>query len=98
LVTQKRLKEEHMLVYIIHREKDGNFSMDVVNTSGVSLNYHATKGDQLSNDTQYNSCMSFKGIPIGKFIDSSFWFMLFRMLVYPGKENHAGVLYERLLP
>jgi hypothetical protein len=52
MIKESRLREEHMVLYIIHREKDGNFSFDVVNTSGSSLNYHPTQGDRLSNDTQ----------------------------------------------
>ena len=30
--------------------------------------------------------------------DTCFWFMMYRMMVYPSEENGPKVFYERLLP
>jgi hypothetical protein len=38
------------------------------------------------------------GIPRELALDSPTWFLIFRMLVFPHKDNGAGPLYEQILP
>jgi hypothetical protein len=42
--------------------------------------------------------MVFDDIPYERLVDSSFWFFLFRMQVWPSASHNATMLYERIGP
>jgi hypothetical protein len=39
-----------------------------------------------------------ESVPYDRIKDASFWFMIYRMMVYPAEDNGPKVFYERLLP
>ena len=94
----EQVVDEHLVLYVITHEMDHSFSVAVVNTSGESLQYHATRGHDLTSDIEHNPTLHFQGIPAHRLTDGSFWFMLLRMVSHPGKRNTPETLYGILLP
>lgn len=94
----EQVVDEHLVLYIITHEEDQSFSVAVVNTSGESLQYHATRGDDLTSDVESNAVLRFQGVPGHRLQDGAFWFMLLRMISHPGKRNTPETLYGILMP
>ena len=70
----EQVVDEHLVLYVITHEMDHSFSVAVVNTSGESLQYHATRGHDLTSDIEHNPTLHFQGIPAHRLTDGSFWF------------------------
>jgi len=87
---------------VIVAHKGETWELSVVNDGSdptdASLEYHAAGFDVATGKTKRSPFMFFDGIPRSRLADSSFWFMLFRLVVFPHAENTPARLYEVLLP
>ncbi len=61
------------------------------------MKYHPVSLDS-SPDVHYKLVFLLDEIPQQKILDSSFWFMLLRMQIWPSESHNAALLYETLLP
>ena len=89
-------KEGHALMYVLLRESS-SFTFAVSNT-GDGLDYHPARSEV--NPPKLKRALSIvcDKIPVQRLSDSSFWFMLFRPMVYPHETNTGSYIYEILLP
>ena len=89
--------KSHLCLYILRNCGNDKFSFTVCNT-GDGLEYHPSSFDPSSGLQLKQIAMTIWDIKSERILDSSFWVLLFRMQVYPNKNNNACLLYEKLLP
>ena len=92
-------KEGHALMYLLHRHH-ASFAFGVSNTGGEGngLEFHPARTECSPPKIKRALSLVAEDIPPAKLLDSSFWFMLFRPLVYPSDKNGPEALYTILLP
>jgi hypothetical protein len=86
---------DQTLIYILERKGD-SFSFGICNTGGPGLEYHPITGEATV-DIRYKMALVIDDIPAYRVTDSAFWYILYRMQVYPGP-HQAQFIYETLLP
>eukprot|EP00960_Hanusia_phi_P029240 747854-Hanusia_phi.AAC.2 len=92
-------KDDYSVLIVIERTSSDILNVAICNTGPEGLSYHPIRANVAdSANMQYKMTMVFQDIPENKLTDSSFWFMLSRMLVWPNEENKAKLLYETFLP
>jgi len=89
-------KEGHAVVYLVYRAHS-TYTLAVCNT-GSGQEYHPAKSELAPPKLKRALTMVFEHIPLTRLADSSFWFMLFRPMVYPEETNGPSYLYEVLFP
>ena len=85
------------LLFIIHLHHDDTYSLAVCN-SGKGSQYHVCQPAEASGELEKTLSYSLYDIPKHRVIDSSVWFLIFRQMAYPDKNNGPAALYEQLLP
>jgi len=90
--------EGHVCLYILRNCGEYKYSFTVCNTGPDGLQYHPSTFDQSTGLKRKQLAMTIWDIPQPRISDSSFWVVLFRMLVYPHKKHGAELLYTSLLP
>ena len=60
--------------------------------------YHAAHADPLTAEIKRNLAFVLHDVPAMRVTDTCFWFMIYRMMVYPDEANGPKLFYERLLP
>ena len=98
-------KEGHAIMFLLHRHQSA-FALGLSNTGGIivtdeddnGLNYHPGKAECTPPKMKRAMSIVCEDIPTERLLDSSFWFMLFKQLVYPSDNNGPRELYEILLP
>jgi hypothetical protein len=85
------------LLFVIHLHYDDTYSLAVCN-SGKGSEYHVCRPAEASGELDKTLSYSLYDIPKTRVIDSSIWFLIFRQMVYPDKNNGPAALYEQLLP
>lgn len=88
----------HLCLYIVRNCGGGNFSFTVCNTGKDGLQYHPSTFDSETGRQLKQLALIVWNIPSRRLLDSTFWTILFRMQVYPSKNNTAEFLYTKLLP
>ena len=88
----------HLCLYIVRNCGGGNFSFTVCNTGKDGLQYHPSTFDSETGRQLKQLALTVWNIPSRRLLDSTFWTILFRMQVYPSKNNTAEFLYTKLLP
>jgi hypothetical protein len=66
-------------------------------THTQGMKYHPYTLDYAP-EVQYKLVLVVDDVPMNKLLDSSFWFMLLRIQVWPNDNHSAALLYETLLP
>ena len=84
------------VLHVLKRQEN-SYSFACINV-GEGCEYHACKAAPETGQIRRNSFFSFNNIPINKLADGSFWFFLWRQLVYPAPTNGPSMLYETLMP
>ena len=89
----------HALLLVLRRVSEAAFSLAVFNF-GEGLGYHAVRPEAREAAVQdaYNMPLVVEDIPRERLTDSSFWFFLYKMLVFPSNNNGPRALYNVLLP
>lgn len=77
--------------------QDQFYSFGIINT-GPGLEYHAALAECSPPKLKRSLAMTLEDVPSPRLQDSSFWFLLYRQLVYPKKTNGAEEVYTVLLP
>ena len=95
--------EGHALMYVLYKKSADKFSFTVSNCGSGSegdhdatqagLAYHAAKAECAPPKIKRALSLVIEDIPLPRLKDTSFWFALFRPLVYPNKNNDASYLY-----
>jgi hypothetical protein len=88
----------HLCLYIVRNCGGGHFSFTVCNTGKDGLQYHPSTFDSETGRQLKQLALTVWNIPSRRLLDSTFWTILFRMQVYPSKNNTAEFLYTKLLP
>lgn len=88
----------HLCLYIVRNCGGGRFSFTVCNTGKDGLQYHPSTFDSETGRQLKQLALTVWNIPSRRLLDSTFWTILFRMQVYPSKNNTAEFLYTKLLP
>ncbi|RHY32657.1 hypothetical protein DYB32_002374 [Aphanomyces invadans] len=85
------------ILYIAEKSTDDTYSLTICNR-GPGSEYHPSRPDQFKVKVQ--SCPTIEGIPASRFLDMSFWSMVFALwLKSPPSEYHrVETLYDVLLP
>lgn len=89
-------KNSQCVVYILLRRKN-SFSFSVTNCTSPAV-YHVDGFDTETGKEKRILALNFTNIPIDRLTDSSFWFFLFKLKVYPHESHTPEFLYETLLP
>lgn len=91
--------EDFSLIFIIERVSTDKLTLAVCNSGPDGLGYHPIKADVLNAaNMKYKMSLVFEDVPDARLCDSSFWFLVSRMHVWPGETHNAKMLYEMLLP
>jgi hypothetical protein len=88
--------EGHAIVYLLAREQQ-SFSFTICNT-GHGMHYHYARAEVAPPKLKRSLAIRIDKIPLYRLCDSSFWYMLYRPLVYPDPSNGPAIIYEVLLP
>jgi hypothetical protein len=88
----------HLCLYIVRNCGGNKFSFTVCNTGKDGLEYHPSTFDSETGRQLKQLALTVWNIPGRRLLDSTFWTLLFRMQVYPSKNNTAEFLYTKLLP
>lgn len=88
----------HLCLYIVRCVGNDKYSFTVCNTGKDGLQYHPSTFDAETGRQLKQLALTVWNIPSRRFLDSTFWTILFRMQVYPSKRNTAEFLYTKLLP
>lgn len=88
----------HICLYIVRNCGNNKWSFTVCNTGKDGLQYHPASFDPETGKELKQLAMTVWDIPAERFLDSSFWILLFRMQVYPSRKNNAAFLYTKLMP
>lgn len=88
----------HLCLFIVRAVGNDKFTFTVCNTGKDGLQYHPSTFDPETGREQKQLALTVWNIPSRRFMDSTFWTLLFRMQVYPSKKNTAEFLYTKLLP
>lgn len=92
--------EGHSVMYVVTRNAS-SFSFAIVNTSCDSVadgtKYHALDMSH-SPHTHYKCIFLVEDVSLSRLMDSSVWFMLLRMTVYPSPTHNCEMLYEQCVP
>jgi hypothetical protein len=88
----------HQMLYIVHRlEHTSTFA--VVNTGDAeALAFHPVRIGKDAPTTEYKQVVAIDDAQPQRLNDGSFWFMLYRMLVYPHAVHGPDVLFKKLAP
>ena len=86
----------HAMILVLMRQEQ-SYDLFVCN-AGPGIGYHATKADVHTGGVKMNLPMRLRSIPIGHATDQTFWFLVFRPLVWPDAAHGPRQLYEQLLP
>jgi len=82
-------------VYVLYRSQD-NFSFSISNT-GDGLEYHPSSVQHFPViKRKLSFCI--EGIPPERLQDGSFWYLLFKIQLFPSEFHTAAVVYDSLLP
>ena len=89
--------------YVVARsdESRSTYKFAIINTGeGKDYHYSTYTSDYLHNppNIKMTKTMVIDDIEADRILDTSFWFLLYRLIVYPSKNNTARHLYELLLP
>ncbi|PRP79727.1 hypothetical protein PROFUN_12661 [Planoprotostelium fungivorum] len=85
------------LLYLLERRSD-SFSFTIINTNSMGISYyHPVKGGP-SGNLVYKLSITIDNISVEKLTDSSFWFFLMRLQIWPVNMNDCQTIYEVLLP
>lgn len=89
----------HVMLLILTRSLTqlDKYSFAIVNT-GEGLEYHAAHADPVTAEIKRNLAFVLHDVPAIRVTDTIFWFMIYRMMVYPDEANGPQIFYERLLP
>ncbi|KAH9262352.1 hypothetical protein BASA82_000599, partial [Batrachochytrium salamandrivorans] len=85
------------LLYALYRKQD-EFTFCVSNTNSSGFDYHPALSEVNPPKLKRAMSICFEHVPLQRLMDSSFWFMLFRPMVFPHETNGAKYLYETLFP
>eukprot|EP00937_MAST-01D_sp_MAST-1D-sp2_P002013 g2013.t1 len=89
----------HMCVYILQRRSDDrSMCRFAVCNTGDGDTFHPARVDIGNGKIRRMLSLEFDDVPFERVRDSSFWFMVYRLLVYPSPSHGPRVLYEALLP
>ena len=88
----------HLCLYIVRNCGGNKYSFTVCNTGRDGLQYHPSTFDSETGRQLKQLALTVWNIPGRRLMDSTFWTVLFRMQVYPSKNNTAEFLYTKLLP
>jgi hypothetical protein len=90
----------HYILLVIDRPRTDYFRLAIINqTPGCGLEYHPSSASQQPY-IKRKLTLVIDEIPFARLHDSSWWFLLFKMQIWPlDREMHAGkFFYETLLP
>jgi len=91
--------EDFALIFIIERVTTDRLTLAVCNSGPDGLSYHPIKADLLNAaNMKYKMSLVFEDVPDARLCDSTFWFLVSRMHVWPAETHNAKMLYEMLLP
>ena len=91
--------EDFSLLFIVERVSTDKLTLAVCNSGPDGLGYHPIKADVLNSaNMKYKMSLVFEDVPDARLCDSSFWFLVSRMHVWPGETHNAKMLYENILP
>ena len=91
--------EDFGYIFVIERVSVDKLMLAICNSGPDGLGYHPIKADVLNTaNMKYRMSLVFEDVPDARLTDSSFWFLVSRMQVWPGESNNAKMLYEMLLP
>ena len=88
----------YLCLYIVRNCGGNKYSFTVCNTGKDGLQYHPSTFDSETGRQLKQLALTVWNIPGRRVLDSTFWTILFRMQVYPSKNNSAEFLYTKLLP
>ena len=95
---RRETKPGHALVHVLEEASNHHFTFSTCNTKGgEGLEYHA-RAQCAPPKLRRSLTLCCDDVPVWRLQDSSFWYMLFRPLVYPSDANGPAYLYEQLLP
>jgi hypothetical protein len=87
-----------VVVYIVERESEDAYRFSVINTDPTGgLDYHVSTASNPPR-LQYQTVLSVKNVTAERMLDDAFWGMLFKLALYPSKQNTPDKLYDLLLP
>ena len=96
---RRETKSGHALVHVLEKASNHHFTFSTCNTKGgEGLEYHAARAQCAPPKLRRSLTLCCDDVPVWRLQDSSFWYMLFRPLVYPSDANGPAYLYEQLLP
>jgi hypothetical protein len=79
-------------------ELPSTWNLSVVNTGAKhGLQYHPSTA-RFPPCIKRQAALTLKGIPRARLLSSTFWFMVFKPLVYPAQANGPELFYQSLLP
>jgi len=91
--------EDFGYIFVIERVSTDKLMLAVCNSGPDGLGYHPIKADVMNTaNMKYRMSLVFEDVPDARLCDSSFWFLVSRMQVWPGESHNAKMLYEMLLP
>ena len=88
----------HLCLYIVRNCGGNKYSFTVCNTGKDGLEYHPATFDSETGRQLKQLSLTVWNIPGRRLLDSTFWTVLFRMQVYPSRNNTAEFFYTKLLP
>jgi hypothetical protein len=87
-----------VVVFIVERDSEDAYRFAIVNTDpNGGLQYHVSRANSPPR-IQYQTVLTVKNIPAERMLDDAFWGMLFKLALYPSKQNTSDKLYDLLIP
>ena len=103
--TEKAAEHRRTVMLVMSLAANKTFTLSIVNPCGLDEKdqdtggeYHHQQFDTVTGKMKRDPSVTFQDIPKTRLLDSSFWFMFFRLKVYPHKDNTSSFLYRTLLP